>query len=244
MVYSDTTNKNGLLQMCEQTTGLGDAIITGNAVNKAYFTSLMNQWLQIGHFYAWTNNKDWHFDDSNHTNLAIATTSLVDGQRGYTIPSMLYRLRKVEGMDSAGKYYTIEQMSDDSPVLRSEREQETAGIPTHYWMIGRVLKLYPKPDTAMVTSAAGLRLHFDRKMDLFVVGDTSQEPGFDELLHPICYYGPCWEWGMVKNVPNVAQMCERMLGQWPGIREIADKFYSMRDKNDVPVIGRAKKSYR
>jgi len=244
MVFSDTTAKNGILQMCEQTTNLGDTGITGNSALKAYFTNLINQWLQIGHFYAWTTNKDWHFDDFNYTTFPFATTTVVDSQRDYSLPSTLYRVRKVEIMDIAGKYHALEQFDEESPILVNEKEQETPGIPTHYRLANFSLILYPVPDITMVTAEKGLRLSYDREMNVFTMTDTTQVPGFAELLHPICYYGPCWEWAMVNNVGNVAKMCERMLGQFPGLREVFEKFFSVRDKNDISFVGRPYKSYK
>jgi hypothetical protein len=243
MQFSDTSNKNGILQMCEKTTGLGDAKITGVATELAYFTNLVNQWLQIGHFYAWTTDKNWDFDDSNYTNFPFATTTIIDDQVDYTLPSDLMSIRSVECLDKAGNYFTLHEMSNDSSVFQTSREQETAGIPTHYRKVGLSLKLYPKPDAAMVTASAGLRIRYGRDMDLFATTDTTQEPGFSKQLHPICYYGPCWEWAMVNNIGNIAQMCERMLGQWPGIREIAERHFSSRDKNDVSKINRLSRTY-
>ena len=147
-------------------------------------------------------------------------------------------------MANTGKYYGLDMINSLDPILKNERGQETAGRPTHYYKVGRSIVLYPTVDISQVTASEGLRITYDRKMDLFVVGDTTQEPGFDELLHPICYYAPSWEWAMTKGVAGVAQMCERNLGQWPGLREVFAKFFSMRDKNDVSKISRLRKTYR
>jgi hypothetical protein len=243
MVFSSTTNKNGIIQMIEQTTNLGDAQISGVAIKLAYFTNLVNQWAQIVHQYIRQVSKEWQFDDLNQTTLPTATTTLVDDQRDYLVPTTLQRVRGVEVLDSAGNYYSLFLMGKDDPALKNEKWQETSGIPSHYYMLGNSVMLYPAPDTAMVTAAAGLRLSFDRKLDLFTVSDTTQEPGFEETYHSILYYGPSYEWASVQGVQHIAQHCLNMLGGFEGLNALIKKHYSDRNEDDPAIITREHKSY-
>jgi len=244
MQFSDTTNKSGLLQMCEQTTNLGDAVITGNTVLKAYFTNLINQWYRIAAYFAWKVDKTWTFDDSNITTLPNPTTTLVNGQRDYALPSTALRIRQVEIKDSAGTYYTLEFMDENDGRLRNDKEGEDSGIPSHYRLFDNSLILYPTPDTTKVTAAAGLRVTIDREVDAFVVGDTTQEPGLNAAFQGILYYGPCFEWATKNNIPAVATLCTRMLGNFSGLTEMLQDFYGSRNQNTLIAISPVQKSYK
>jgi hypothetical protein len=244
MVYSDTTNKNGILQMIEQTTNLGDAAVTGNTVLKAYFTNLINQWYRTAAYYAWSVDKDWVFDDSNQTTLPQATTTLVNNQRDYSLPSTDLRVRQVEVMASNGLYSSLVFMPENSPILYTEKEQENAGVPTMYRLVGNSIILYPKPDTSQVTAAAGLRVTTDRDVSPFVVSDTTKEPGFAATFHPILYYGPCLEWATVKGVAGTSQLCNRMLGNFQGMTEMFKDFMSKRNQDTPQVLIPAYKNFK
>ena len=244
MVYNDITNKSGILQMIEQTTNLGDGNISGVTLQKAYFTNLINQWYRIAGFWIWRTDKNWHFDDTNFTNLPIAYTMLVDNRRDYEMPAAFLIIRQVEVMNSNGDYYTLNLMSSRDSRLRTEKMQETSAQPTDYRIVGRNIILYPNVDINTVTAAAGLRATFDREVDVFTVSDTTQEPGFDAQFHPILYYGPSYEWAMVNDNKNIAVLCERMLGRFNGLKEMVEDFHLMRDLNDYLYISRAKKSFR
>jgi hypothetical protein len=244
MVFSDTSGKSGLLQMCEQTTNLGDGIITGNTVLKAYFTNLINQWYRIAAYFAWKVDKNWTFDDSNITTLPNPTTTLVNGQRDYALPSTALRIRQVEILDTTGTYFTLSFMSEADGRLRNDKEGEDAGIPSHYRLFDNSLILYPAPDTSKVTAAAGLRVTIDREVDSFVVGDTTQEPGLNAAFQGMLYYGPCFEWATKNNIAPVATLCSRMLGNFTGLTEMLQEFYGSRNQDTLIAISPVQKSYK
>jgi hypothetical protein len=244
MTFNDTSGKSGILQMCEQTTNLGDAAITGNTVLKAYFTNLINQWYRIAAYFAWKVDKNWTFDDSNITTLPNPTTTLVNGQRDYALPSTALRIRQVEILDTAGNYFTLEFMSEADGRLRNDKEGETAGIPSHYRLFDNSMILYPAPDTSMVTAAAGLRISIDREVDAFTVSDTTQEPGLNAAFQGILYYGPCFEWATTKGAINVANLCQKMLGNFTGLTEMLQDFYGQRNQSIVTAISPVSKSYK
>jgi len=244
MVFSDTTNKNGIMQMIEQTTGIGDAIVTGSTIQKAYFTNLINQWYRIAAYFAWKVDKNWAFDDTNQTTFPMATADIVNNQRDYTLPSDALRIRQVEVMQSNGDYTTVEFMPENSGVLYTQKEQEDAGVPTHYRLVGGSVILYPKPNTSVLTATDGLRVTTDREVDAFVVGDTTQEPGLAKEFHPILYYGPCLEWATVKQSEGVKELCLRMLGGFSGLMDLLSDFYGSRNQNVISAISPIKKRYK
>jgi len=244
MVYNDTTNKNGIMQMIEQTTGLGDATITGNTIKKAYFTNLINQWYRIAAYLAWKADKNWSFDDTNHTTFPQFTTTIVDNQRDYSLPSTALRLKQVEVKDISGKYFTLEYMREDDLRLLSEKEQETSAIPTHFRLVGNSAILYPAPDTAQVTATAGLRVTLDREVDAFTVSDTTQEPGLPAQFHPILYYGPSFEYATVNGLKDISSLCLKMLGDFPGLTQMLGTFMAERNQDTFTGIKRKSINYK
>ena len=98
MQYSDTTNKNGLLQRMEFWTNLGDAGITGNTLLKAQFTQGLNNWYHkvVTMILASHDEIDW--DDVNHADFPVLTTDLVANQQDYSIPASekVLKIKRVE----------------------------------------------------------------------------------------------------------------------------------------------------
>lgn len=243
MQYSDTTTKGGIIQMIENTTSLGDATITGNTVKFAYFNVLVNDFYRMAAFLAWRNDKTWVFDDINHTTFPQATTDLVNNQRDYALPATALKIRQVEILDSSGQYYSLKFISEEDPVLLTDKEGEQAGIPWGYRLVANSIKLYPVVNTANVTATAGLRITIDREIDSFTVSDTTQEPGLSKAMQPILYYGPSFVWASINSVDAVSKLCERMLGKFPGLTEMLEDYYSQR--NEKPrVIKRAYQTYK
>jgi len=96
--FSDTTNKNGLIQRCETYTGLGDGGISGNAVLLKQFTALLNSATYKAITMIFDSQDDWDFDDNSiTTTYPIVTRALVAGQRDYKFTSVQWSLLGVEG---------------------------------------------------------------------------------------------------------------------------------------------------
>lgn len=243
MQYSNTSTKAGIIQMIEETTGLGDATITNSTQKFAYFNNLVNNWYRIAAFIAWKADKSWSFDDTNHSTFPQFTATLVDDQRDYTLPSTALRIRQVECKDVSGNYYTLRYMREDDPRLLSEKEQEDSQIPTDYRLVGNSVILYPNVDSSLVTTSAGLRVTVDREVDPFTVSDTTQEPGIPAQFHPILYYGPSFEYSAANGIKDVSQMCLRMLGDFPGLTEQLGTFFAERNQNVSRSLKRKSAKY-
>jgi hypothetical protein len=244
MVYSNTTNKDGIIQMIEQTTGLGDAGVSGVTAQFAYFNNLINQWYRILAYFAWKSDKNWVFDDSNQTTTNTATTTIVNNQSDYTMPSTSLAIKQVEVMQTNGKYYSLSFLHEESDILKNEKGQEEAGLPIYYRLVGNQVILHPKPSTAQVTATEGLRLTTDREVSAFAVTDTTKEPGIPKQFHPVLYYGPCFEWSSIKNVAPVQALCLKMLGNFPGLIDMYQDFMANRNKDVVVAISPINKRFK
>lgn len=196
MKFSDTTNKNGIIQNIESLCKLGDAGVTGNSTLFAKITgyvNMVNQWVTNGLIEC---DQNWQFDDYNYADLPRGTTTLVAGQRDYTLPiassgadaSTLLGLQNIAILDSAGKERLLTLTDLDESQLNND--YATSGLPILYKLVGNSIKIWPAADSGtQVTLAAGLIAYFRRTPDPFTTSDTTQEPGFLSTFHHLLQLG-------------------------------------------------------
>lgn len=195
MVFNDTTNKNGIVQLVERLCKLGDGGITNDTTLFKQITGDINQAYKKVAMAMLQVDKNWKFDDSNYTDFPIATINLVDQQRDYTLPasttggnaSTLWRVNRVRVKDSAGEYYDLSLLDPQADETRTATAY--TGTPTHYRMIGNSIRLSPIPNTNNVTLTAGLEITFQRSGTEFTTASTTAQPGgiFDTYHDLLAY---------------------------------------------------------
>jgi len=197
MQFSDTSNKTGLIQDCELLLGMSDGDISGDATLLKKFTTLINAWYRRVNSWIWEVTGTWEYDDSNWTDLPIATTTIVDEQQDYEIPSTAQKIDRVEVLDSAGNYRLLKPIDKSQIESQAMSEfQESPGMPVYYDLIGRSILLYPKPSTDVVTASKGLKLYFTRDIKEFSSTDTTAEPGFVSNFHRILSLGAAYDFAV------------------------------------------------
>jgi hypothetical protein len=200
MQFSDTTTRTGLIQDCEDLTGLGATGISGNATLLQTFTRYVNEWYLKAVGWMIGSSHKWSFDDSNYTNLPRAYTTMVADQRDYTLPPAVasgnadtfLRLIKLSVLDSSGDEQVIRHSQEPEAVLLESFQ--SSGMPQFYKMVGNTIKLFPAPSASMTTLTAGLICYFERSVDLFTTADTTQHPGIPEIHHRILSLGASYDY--------------------------------------------------
>lgn len=236
MVFSDTTNKNGLIQGCEDLCGFSDAGITGVAYNFARFTAYLNQAYGLVINWIFKVDGQWHFDDSNYTDFPISTTTLVADQRDYTLPATLLNIRQVEVLDIDGKYRTLELLAENDERRKSDNQQEDAGKPTHYYLQGNSVFIYPKTNSTFSTLTAGLRLTYDRYVDYFTVADTTQAPGFCNHLHQILYKLACLDYLNKNDMDRYNRTYNEIYAPVTGLKAQLESYYQSRNGDERKIM--------
>jgi hypothetical protein len=183
--FSNTTDKNGAIQICEFQCGLGDAGISGDATRLKLFTTLINianseTWHEI--FMA---NSGWKYDDSNNADLPQGTQSLTNGVSKYALPTTALAVERVEVMDSSGRFSLLTPVSQDDIKDGIDTIVSPSGIPMHYRLIGSTVELFPAPATGSVTLTGGLKVYFKRGSSSFTSTDTTKTFGFASEYHDI-----------------------------------------------------------
>lgn len=189
MQFSDTTNKNGLIQECEFWCNLGDGTISGDATLLKQFASRINRAgdklmpLLIG------KGDKMRWDDTNHTDLPIGTFNLVSGQGDYqiltddnSIPVVNFTDLMILDSSSATEYRHLPKMTMDDPrALRAMSANPTdSGIPSAWLEVGNTIFFDVEPN---YNATNGGKVFFERMADQFTSADTTQTPGIPAQFH-------------------------------------------------------------
>lgn len=195
MVFSNTTNKNGLIQFIESLCKIGDGGISNDTTLLKQVTGYVNQAYREVAMAMLTVDKYWKWDDYNYTDFPIASIDLVSQQRDYALPpatvggnaSTLYRVNKVRVLSTtAGQYYTLDLLHPDSE--ESDDTLAGSGIPQFYRLTGNSIRLTPKPLSGNVTLTGGLEVTFQRSIVDFIYTDTTDQAGFMDSYHDLLAY--------------------------------------------------------
>ena len=244
MQFSDTTNKDGIIQQIEYRIGIGDAGISGDATLLKQITGQVNDFYRKATQIIITADGRWQWDDTNQTDQPIATTSLVDEQNDYTIMSSSpsedqdwLQIERVEMKDSNGIWTRITPVDlRDFGSAVGERFK-TSGTPIYFDFNGASIKLYPTPN---YDSTDGLKVWFTRAPLEFASTDTTKRPGFSSLFHEYLVFGPTYLWEKYKQSGNPEQTKRDMTEMEINMA----KFYGNRNKTETNKLKRMAVSYK
>lgn len=206
MQFSDTTNYQGLIQMCELRTKLGIGAISGSTSYLKEFVSYINQhnrsiWHNI--FVAYGG---WQYDDENYNNLPSATTSLVANTSTYSLPEGSLTVRGISIKDESGNWNEMIPLNEEEirDVQSPDEFEKTPGDPKYFRLVGRTIKLYPTPN---YSQSASLKVYIDRGSVAFSYDATTSSPGFASEYHDLLWMGAVIEW-MIINTPTNSTLQE------------------------------------
>lgn len=243
MKFSDTSNKNGLIQDSEILLNFPDGGISGDTTLLKQFTGLINQSYLKTIAYALGLDPKWTWDDFNGRpdySFPIASATLVSGQEDYSLPGAydstsqqeFLKLLKVSVLDTSGTESIVLPTSVSEAELN--RLYPTGGIPRFYRLIGQSIKLFPKPLTGSVTLTSGLKIYFQRSPDLFTSSDTTQTPGLPEPFHRMISLEACMDYASSRGLPNI----EYLQGKLTELKVILDGFYPRNYDSKTRIVVR------
>lgn len=179
MKFYDTSNPhdsavhfiNDLMGVASADTTVTSLTQKARAVNTAKYKVAMWMWKADG---------NWKFDDNGKTDFPYATTTLVNGQRDYTMPTDALAIHRAEIKDLAGNFYRLNFMAPEDRKNALTNYGESNSSPLNYWMEGRSIFMDPPPASTSVTLASGLKIYVSREIVEFTQATTTSEVGFDE----------------------------------------------------------------
>lgn len=190
-VFSNTSTKAGILQICESLCFLGDGGITNDSTLLAYFTNYVNIAIGEVRHHILKVDRSWKADDYNYTNVPEAAITLVASQFDYELPvaasgnnlSTLLRVNHVYYISGTERIYL------DTIDRRAQGNATTTGTPTAYYFDGKSIWLDIAPNASFISNVATtIRVDFSRLDDPFVTTDTTQQPGFIGTYHHLVAY--------------------------------------------------------
>lgn len=232
MVFSDTTNKNGLIQTCEFWCGMADAQISGDSFLLKQFTSRINSGFDrvVPLLLSDTDTIKW--DDTNHTDFPVATFQINSGQNSYTFSEddnsldvlTIQRVRILTS-SSATQYtdVTVVDLSDDKILDFLSPNSLDTGIPTKALIRGGTVYFSPTPN---YTVAAGGKIFFEREQSYFASTDTTKEPGFPKPFHELLALHASHDWLLIFK-PDATTLISRIEAE---IQKKEEALYAMNNK--------------
>ncbi len=220
MQYSDIKTKARFLTSTNSNsfTDSDIVILANNAVE--HLQSLINK-----------SDERWEFDDSNQTDLPIATTTIINAQKDYSLTTSHISIDRVEIMDTSGYWWLLKPIDQhDVRYTALAQYYPTNGRPLEYDKLGNSIFLYPTPN---YTQAASLKIYFTRPPVAFVIGDTMAVPGFNPIFHDLVPYWIAYEFAVANGKKNINSLFQVIQEK----EQILIDFYGMRSRDERPRMG-------
>lgn len=193
MVFSDTTNRIGLIQSLEDLTGTQDVSSYSTKVKTKDINLALDDYQNLVKEVSGT----WQADDSNHTKYPNMKFDLVSGQQDYSFTvdeqgNQVQDIYRVECMGPDGKWRLLTPV-DEMRYTDAISDIETqTGTPSEYWKTANGIFLKSIPN---YSQTLGIRMFYTRSPNYFDSSDTSKTPGIPNGHHKYLFFKPAyWYW--------------------------------------------------
>lgn len=204
--FSDTTNKNGLIQIYEFWTRQPDGTVTGTALKQA--TTRINAAFESIMPLLLAYNDQIRWDDLNHTDAPIGRVNLVANQNDYKITvddnSLdILNITHVRILQSSTdtSYSDLERIKADDPRVPAILSPDTSitGVPSGFVELGNRVYLDILPS---YSATNGIEIFFGREQSYFVSTDTIKEPGIPKPFHELLALQAALDWNEVNRTDD------------------------------------------
>lgn len=241
MVFSDSTDRDGIIELIEDMTGTQSATTSSYTlktktrdVNNAYANYFLIGFQAEGR---------WQLDDTNHTKYPIITTNLVANQLDYSFTvdeqsNQILDIYRVEILDPNGlavELSPIDQFDIKGQALTEFMKDEAT--PIYYDKTANGIILYPASN---YNATAGLKIYYNRTPSYFVSTDTTKQPGIPDMFHEYLALRPSYQYCLRKGLSQVNNLKQDMLLMEESIRS----YYAQRSKDEVKRMSPAYRSSR
>ncbi len=203
MVFSDTTNRTGLVQMLEDATHTQSDNASSSAYSLARKTRDINQ--AYANFARVAVSRWKNFDISNSEKFPIVYFDIVSGETNYVpttdgelVPNKILNISQLRMKDKNGNFNELIRI--DRNHFDISQFEGVSGSPTHYEVIGNGIIPYPTPDYSFVS---GAEIFVSRSPSYFTTSDTTKEPGIPDDLQDFLWVKPAYLWCLI-HLPSLA----------------------------------------
>lgn len=197
--YRDDTNGTGIVNLIWEWTGTNSSSYPVEKVTRD-----VNLALDEFNVLSVTSDGTWKNDNTTHEGLPVVRTSLVSGQRDYTLRqdddnNYVTEIYKVFAKDSSGDYYEVKPIdlldTTDFHAYQSMTEDEATGQPYAYGKMKDGIFLQPVPNYSI---SEGLKVVIGRQQDYYLPTDTTKVSGIHPDFTEFQVLRPVYMW-MLKN---------------------------------------------
>jgi len=205
MVFSDTTNRTGIIQSLEDITSTQDVSSYSTAVKTKDINLAFDDYQNLVKQVAGT----WQADDANHTKYPNMYFDLFSGQQDYTFTedeqgNQVQDIYRVECMMPDGSWTLLNSVDEMRYKEAISQIDTQSGTPYEYWKTANGIFLKVKPNYTQVN---GIRMFFTRSPNYFLASDTTKEPGIPNGHHKYLFWKPAFFYWLSKDIER-ANICK------------------------------------
>ena len=196
----------------------------------------------------------WEWDDTNQSDLPVATFNLTEAQESYSFASEYLKIKRMRIKDINSRWHLLKQIDQSDLEKRGITIDEYfgltssgtpfLGLPTHYDILGDSFRLYPAPTATYTTLTSGLKVDFVRTAVLFTAVATtvtdSTEPGLPSPYHVLLAYKASLPYAASYKKDRV----NWLIGQIEKMERDLLNFYSRRNPNRRDILTMRGQSFR
>lgn len=229
MVFSDTTNKQGIVE--DITFLLGIDI---NGYPLADRTRNVNERFRVVWQMIFESYGGWRYMDDNVSDatsgVPYADQTLTSGTGLYSLPSGSLTIDSVQiKTSSGGTWNRLRPVSDEEFLRRgADGAFSSDGTPWGYMLQGDILRLLPTPN---YTLASAMRIYFNQGISTFVATDTTKTPGFASPFHRMLSVGAALDYAIARGLGEKKAELKNL---WDDYEARLKAFYSKRWRDVAP----------
>jgi len=226
MVFSDTTNKLGIVQDIDFWVGTNSS-----SYPLADKTRNVNERSKMVWSWIFDSYGGAIFDDSNQTDLPQSVGTLTSGQSTYPVPSGTLAIEGVEVKNASGIWIKLVPITAEQIRERNAMGEfhKTSATPIYYRVVGETIQIYP---AANWTQSSSFKVFYNRGMSDFASTDTTKQPGFVSPFHRAVSVGAALDYA-IKN-PQIGKK-ELLELEWAKYEKAIKSFYTARFKELFPA---------
>lgn len=159
---------------------------------------------------------DTDFDDQRNTNYPIVTTSMVAGQRDYSIPvsESVLKIKRIDITYDGSNWFRAMPFDNGATSWgMGNATNEDANMIKQapmYDVKYNSIFVYPLAVVSDVSAGASIRVEWERNITPFTASDYTVDPndstvipGFDPPFHMLLAWGAAYEFALAQNLPQV-----------------------------------------
>ena len=232
MIYSDTTNRTGIVQVLEDLTSTQSASTSSYPL--ATKTRDINMAFDDYQTIVTEASGTWQLDDSNHTKYPNMKFDVIAGQQDYSFTedeqgNQVQDIYRVECKDANGVWQLLKAYDEQSEAESMSARELLSGTPTRYYKTANGIFLDVTPS---YNSTLGIRMFFTRSPSYFTTSDTTKEPGIPNAHHRYLAVKPAyWYW-----LPKDSQRASLYFAELQKIEKMISDSVSQRVRDERPRL--------